>query len=189
MGSTRRRNSLNQTRQISSSSRAGNPSSWVRTGMSSVIAVAAIHESFTPMRRPESRRRTRSCAQRSATLVSMGTGSRARAAVRVRRRKSRVARSFVARTPARSSAIVMTDTASSLGRWAGSICRPVSSAMKIEVSANALLVTGAARRSCLVTGRKAPAGVRSLPVGLGQSGQTSPVTSIGLVSEVEREPP
>lgn len=142
----RRRVTSRHTWTTASSGRAGKSASWVTTGTSRLIAVAAIQESLTGIRRPLSRRSNLRRAQLAATPSSTGTGPSANTVVSVDSRRSRVAVSPAARTPARSSPTVMTETASWSGRASTSNRRFASRAMKMDVSAKPRVVTAAGRR-------------------------------------------
>lgn len=122
--------------------------SCVTIGTPRASAVAAIHESFTGMRSPRSRKRIRSRAHASATLSSTGIGCSSSARIRVLRRRSRMLTSTAASTPALSAPIVMIETAISSGRRVTSSARPGSVAMKMLVSASPLVTRAGARRSC-----------------------------------------
>ena len=104
-----------QTWMTCRSSSRGKSWSWVTTGTSEAMAVAAIQESLIGIFCPLSRRATRSFAHAAATSLSIGIGSSASAATSVDRRRSRVLVVLAASTPARSSPKVMTETASCSG--------------------------------------------------------------------------
>lgn len=99
------------------------------------MAVAAIHESFTGIRRPLSLSHSSNFAQDSATGSSTGMGVRLRASMRVAKRRSRASPVSAARTPARNSPTVMAETPISSGSLSASSARPVWRAMKTDVSA------------------------------------------------------
>jgi hypothetical protein len=96
------------------------------TGTPRAIAVAAIQESFTGIGCPASRSASRNLAHAFATAASTWMGSSESAAVNVSRRVSRVATSVAANTPARSSPMVMTETANRSGIASTSMDRPDS---------------------------------------------------------------
>ena len=135
------------TRVTLSPSMSGKSSSCVTKAMSCANAVAAIQESLTGMRRPESRSSTRRRPHSAATASSTGMGLSSSAAVRVARRRSRVWIVLATRTPARSSPIVMIETAISSGSASTSNRRPLSRAMNTDVSATPRLTRAADRRS------------------------------------------
>lgn len=125
-----------QIRTMSKPSPSTKPPSWVMTGMLWAIAVAAIQESFTLIFVVVSRRVIRNWAHASATSSSRGSGLSSDASRNVERRAERVCASLAVRIPSRNSPMVMMLTQLVVGDRSVSSGRPVSSAMKIDVSSS-----------------------------------------------------